>query len=348
MQEILRGTLRRWANPADTVMALLLTEAEVAELLSMGELVEAVERGFRCLGEGTARNTPRSRSTVPEATLHVMHASVPALGVAGVKSYASTPKGARFVAIMFSLADGEPLLIAEADRLGQMRTGAASGVATRYLSREESSTVALIGTGWQARSQAEAIACVRPISLFKVFGLSAERREAFAVEMSAKLKVRVEAAGSAEEAVEGSDVVVTATNSREPVLRGAWLRPGVHINAIGSNAASRRELDAEAVRRSDLIVADSVEQARIECGDLLASELANESIWDRVGEMGAIVAGRAPGRRRDAEITLFESQGIATEDVMALELLYRRAKSAGTGRQIPLSAGLAAARRDRQ
>lgn len=325
--------------PTGHAMTLLLTEAEVAELLSMDELVEAVEKGFRYLGEGTARNSPRSRSITPEGTLHVMHAAVPALGVLGVKSYASTTGGARFVAVMFSLADGEPLLIAEADRLGQMRTGAASGVATRHLSREDSSTIALIGAGWQARSQVEAIACVRRVAQVKVFSRSVERRETFAAEMSAGLGIGVEPSSSAEEAIEGADIVVTATNSREPVLRGAWLRPGVHINAIGSNAASRMELDAEAVRRSDVIAADSVEQAKIECGDLLSPELAGESIWDRVVEMGAIVAGTAPGRGRRDEITLFESQGVATEDVMALELLYRKAKAAGAGRQIPLSTG---------
>jgi ornithine cyclodeaminase/alanine dehydrogenase-like protein (mu-crystallin family) len=142
---------------------------------------------------------------------------------------------------------------------------------------------------------------------------------------------------TAEDAVADADIVVTATNARTPVLRGAWLRPGMHVNAIGSNAASRQEIDAEAVRRSGLIAADSLEQARIECGDLIAVAQDDPGIWDRVTELGAVVAGRSPGRTDDAEITLFESQGIAMEDVVTMELLYRRAIAAGAGQEIALS-----------
>jgi ornithine cyclodeaminase/alanine dehydrogenase-like protein (mu-crystallin family) len=318
-------------------MALLLRESDVAALLRMDDVLAAVETGFRSLGEDRAVNRPRSRAITPAGTLQVLHAAVPDLGVMGVKTYATTPRGARFLAVLYRMEDGEAVAIAEADTLGQIRTGAASGVATKFLARPDAGTLGIIGAGWQARSQVQAIARVRPVALVKVYSRSPQRREAFAEEMVAELGAEVVPAESAEDAVADADIVVTATNARRPVLQGAWLRPGTHINAIGSNAASRQEIDAETVRRSDLITVDSLEQARTECGDLIAAEAAGVPAWDRVTELGSVVAGKAPGRRHPEEITLFESQGIATEDVVTLDLLYRRAITAGAGMDIPLS-----------
>jgi ornithine cyclodeaminase/alanine dehydrogenase-like protein (mu-crystallin family) len=318
-------------------MALLLRESDVTLLLKMDDVLAAVEAGFRSLGEGRAVNRPRSRASTSSGTLHVMHAAVPDVGMMGVKAYATAPRGTRFLALLYRMEDGEVLAIIEADRLGQMRTGAASGVATRHLARPEAGAVGLIGAGWQARSQIEAIVRVRPVALVKVYSRRAQRAEAFAEEMTTELGAQVVAVSDAREAVEDTDIVVTATTSREPVLSGAWLRPGTHVNAIGSNAASRQEIDAEAVRRSDLIAVDDLEQARIECGDLVALALAGEPVWDRVVELGAIVAGREPGRQRPDQITLFESQGIAMEDVVTMDLLYRRAVAAGAGQEVTLS-----------
>lgn len=318
-------------------MALWLREAEVGALLSIDDVLAAVEQGFRFHGEGSATNHPRSRSIAQGGALNVMHAAVPPLGVMGLKSYATTRAGARFLAILYSLHDGEALLIAEADRLGQIRTGAASGVATKYLARADAGTVGIIGAGRQARSQLQAVARVRPVALVKVFSRSGERREAFAAEMIEELGAEVVAVGSAQDAVAGADIVITITTARDPVLRGEWLRPGVHINAAGANSASRRELDAEAVRRSQLIAVDALDQARIECGDLIAPAAAGEPVWQRVVELGAIVAGKAAGRTRYDQITLFESQGIALEDVVTMELLHRRARAAGAGQEITLT-----------
>lgn len=318
-------------------MALLIREADVATLLTMDEVLAAVEEGFRVLGEGQATNQSRRRSITPSGTLHVMHAAVPSMGVMGVKAYATTPRGSRFLGILYRLEDGEAVAIVEAGRLGQIRTGAASGVATKYLARPESGALGVIGTGWQALSQVQAIARVRPIALVKVYSRSQERREAFARDMVTDLAAEVVPVESAQEAAAGMDIVVTATSAREPVLSGAWLRPGMHVNAIGSNAASRQEIDAEAVRRSEMIVVDSLEQARIECGDLLVPDRAGEPVWDRVTELAPIVAGNAPGRTQPNQITLFESQGIAVEDVVTMELLYRRALAAGAGQEITLS-----------
>lgn len=326
-----------WDVPDRIPMALLIREADVGALLTMDEVIVAVEEGFRALGTGGAINNPRGRAVTPSGTLHVMHAAVPSVGMTGVKAYATTPRGSRFLAVLYRLEDGEALAIVEADRLGQIRTGAASGVATRFLARPEAGTLGVIGTGWQARSQVEAICRVRPIALIKAYSRSPERREAFAEEMTADLGAEVVAVESAAEAVAGADVVVTATSSREPVLSGGWLVPGMHLNAIGSNAASRREIDLEAVRRCDPIVVDALDQARIECGDLIGAAAEGEPVWDRAVELGAVVAGLAPGRQRPDQISLFESQGIAIEDVVTMELLYRRALAAGAGEEIPLT-----------
>ncbi|MGH2376097.1 MAG: ornithine cyclodeaminase family protein [bacterium] len=317
-------------------MALWLREADVSALLSMDDVIAAVEDGFRLLGEGAAVNQPRSRTVTPSAVLNVMHAAAPTLGVMGLKSYAVSPRGARFVAVLYRLEDGEAVVIAEADRLGQMRTGAASAVATKYMARAASGALGIIGAGWQARSQVQAIARVRPVALVKVFSRSEERREAFAGEMVAELGAEVVAVASAEEAVDGCDIVVTATSAREPVLRGDWLRPGMHVNAVGSNAATRAELDVSAVRRSDRIAVDSLEQARVECGDLIAAEQKGEPVWDRVVEFGAIAAAKSPGRQSAEEITLFESQGIALEDVVTMNVLYQKAAAAGIGQRLSL------------
>jgi alanine dehydrogenase len=318
-------------------MALWLREDDVARLLRMDDVIAAVENGFRALGEGRAVNTPRTRTVTAAGTLHAMHAAIPDLGVMGLKSYGVTPQGARFLAVLHRLEDGEIVLMAEADRLGQIRTGAASGVATRHLAVPEAGSLGVIGAGWQARTQVEAICRVRPIALVKVYSRTPQRREAFAEEMVAALGTEVIAVDRPEDALDGAAVVAVATNARTPVLAGRWLAPGMHVNAVGSNAASRQEIDADAVRRADRIVTDALDQARVECGDLLAAAREDAGVWDRVTELGAVVAGRAPGRARRDEITLFESQGIALEDVVTLELLYRTARAAGAGEEIALS-----------
>jgi ornithine cyclodeaminase/alanine dehydrogenase-like protein (mu-crystallin family) len=226
------------------------------------------------------------------------------------------------------------LAMMEADTLGRLRTGAASAVATRCLARPHAGAVGIIGTGAQARTQIEAIARVRPVALVKAYSRTESRREAFAEEMVQRLGAEVVAVDSAEEAVRDVDIIVTITSAREPVLRGAWLPPGVHINAAGSNAANRRELDSEAVARAGRIVVDSREQAMIEAGDLLAPIGEGRLSWEQVTELGEVVAGTVPGRRANDEITLFKSLGIALEDVATMHLVYTRAMAEGIGEKI--------------
>lgn len=315
-------------------MVLFLREADVAALVTIDEVIDVVERGFREYAAGRAVNRPRQRVRVDGATLHVMAAGIPGWGALGLKSYAVTRQGRRFVSLLYSAETGDLLAMMEADTLGRLRTGAASAVATRYLARADAGTVGIIGTGGQARTQLEAIARVRPVALVQAYSRTPQRREAFAAEMVRVLGAEVVAVDSAEEAVAGADIVVTMTTAREPVLLGRWLRPGMHVNAAGANAADRRELDADAVARADRIVVDSREQALLEAGDLLVPVQEGRLSWQQVTELGAVVAGLVPGRQGDHEVTLFKSLGIALEDVALMHLVYLRAREAGRGEEI--------------
>lgn len=315
-------------------MALYLSEDDIARLLRIDDVIAVVEEGFRLLGRGGAVNRPRQRVPGPGSTLHVMAAGVSGLGVMGFKAYSGGRGRTRFLGHLYSAESGELLAVMEADRLGQLRTGAASAVATKVLARPDAGSVGIIGTGWQARSQLLAVRCVRPVALVTCYSRTPERRERFAEEMVQELGAEVVAADSAEEAVEGRDIVITATSAREPVLAGSWLRPGMHVNAIGSNAASRRELDAEAVARAAVRVVDDLEQARLECGDLIGAVEARRISWDDVTELGGVVAGGVRGRTAADDITLFESQGIAVEDVVTMKLAYDRARAHNVGASI--------------
>jgi ornithine cyclodeaminase/alanine dehydrogenase-like protein (mu-crystallin family) len=316
-------------------MALYLREDDVVRLLRIDDVIAAVDGAFRDHGGGRAANRPRQRTITEGAALHVMSGGVPSAGVMGLKAYSSARTGTRFLSLLYSTQTGELLAVMEANTLGQMRTGAASAVATRALARPEAGSVGVIGTGWQARSQLRAVSRVRPIALAKCYSRAKPRAEAFADEMVQELGMEVAAVDSAREAVEDVDVIITITSAREPVLLGSWLRPGVHVNAAGSNAAGRRELDAEAVARSTVIAVDDLDQARLECGDLIQADAAGVPVWDRAVELGAILAGRATGRSTPDDITLFESQGIAIEDVVTMKLVYERARAAGVGHPFP-------------
>jgi ornithine cyclodeaminase/alanine dehydrogenase-like protein (mu-crystallin family) len=251
----------------------------------------------------------------------------------GYKAYGG---GARMKVFLYSTESGQLIGILDANRLGQMRTGAASGVATKYLARADASVVGLIGAGFQARSQLEAIVAQRSITDVRVYSRTAERREAFARDMAAA-PLSVTPVAAIEEAVRGADIVVTATSTREPVLAGALLEPGQHVNAIGANSLTRRELDEAAVARANVITVDSREQAAMECGDIVFAIDRGRAQWEQVHELAAVVAGYHPGRRSAAEITLFESQGLALEDVATAALVLAEARQRGLGVELPFT-----------
>ena len=318
-------------------MALLLSEADVKQILTMPIALAAVEDSFRRLADGSALLHSRQRLRLPgKSYLHYMAAADATSGYMGMKIYTSSPAGLRFLVPLFHVGSGELLALIEADYLGQIRTGAASGVATRLLARADAAKIGIIGTGLQSRTQLEALSLVRTITGVHAFSRNPEHRERFAREMTAQLGVPVVAVTSAREAVSGADIVVTSTTSTNPVLDGSWLAPGMHVNAIGANFPQKHELDGEAIRRCDVIVADSREQSKIEAGDLIQMYGDDKRRWASVTELAEIVAGKTPGRSNPEQITLFKSNGIATEDVVVAGRIYELARERGLGRQVPL------------
>jgi len=305
---------------------LFLTEAEVRRFLPMRECIGLMRSAFARLATGEALNQPRRRLILPAGS--ALHYMAGAEGrYFGAKVYATNPRyPAHFWFLLFGAEDAAPLAVMEANALGQIRTGAASGLATSLLARGDAHTLGIIGSGFQARTQLEAMLAVASLERVRVWSRSEEKREAFARECSREFDAPVEAVGSAEEAVRGADILVTATNAAAPVLEAGWVAPATHINAMGSNQARRRELPAELVRRAGLIVVDSLEQSRMESGDLLLA--FEEQDWKRVVELQGVVAGHAH-REDPGQITIFKSNGLAVEDVAAAGLVYERALAAG-------------------
>jgi ornithine cyclodeaminase/alanine dehydrogenase-like protein (mu-crystallin family) len=318
-------------------MALFLTENQVAQLLTMPEALAALEDAFRRQAHGDVINQPRRRLHLPEGTYHTMIAADLGLQTFGIKAYASFRPQTRFLFLLYDARSGDLLAMMEADRLGQIRTGAASGVATQYLARQgDALRVGIYGTGWQAQTQLEAVCAARAVQNVVAYSRDASRRAAFCATMTERLGVPVTPAEQPEAAAQGQEIVITATSARDPVLRGEWLSPGAHLNVVGSNMLMKREVDDETIRRSDVLVVDSIEQSKSEAGDLLPPFERRLFRWEQVVELADIVGGRHPGRTDGRQITLFKSNGVALEDVAVATLVFRKALAAGIGVQIPL------------
>jgi alanine dehydrogenase len=317
-------------------MATILRESDIEKLVTMQMALDAVEQAFRLKGEGSAESAPRRRCRLEKGFLHVMSASLPTLGVAGLKSYTTSQGKAQFLVHLYSATDGKLLAVMEANKLGQVRTGAASAVAAKCMARGNSSRLGIIGSGWQARAQLEGICAVLPIETIAAFGPTASKLEAFCKEMTARLGVPVQPAATAEEASREKDVVVTATTAKEPVLKGEWLSEGTHVTAIGANFLTRRELDVEVVRRCACVIVDSAEQSMLESGDLASAVEAGAFFWEDARELSTVVTGEYPGREDDRELTLFKSHGIALEDVALAARIYAAATKARIGEKVDL------------
>lgn len=313
---------------------LYLTESEVRSLLTMDLALEAVEAAFRKVSLDEATVVPRSRCQTDQVMLHVLPGAAKTLGALGLKCYTSGKFGAKFQVLLFDPKAGGLIAILEADHLGAVRTGAASGVATKKLARKDAATVGVLGAGKQARTQLEGVCKVRNIRTASVYSRDEATRTAFAKEMSGVCGVPVVAVGTAEEAVRGHDVVCTATTSREPVLRGEWLAAGAHVNLVGSNFLAKAEADADVFRRASLVTADDKAQARIEAGDFVAALQDKVFGWADVVELGHIVAGRVPGRQSPDDVTVFKSLGLGLEDVATAARVYQKAVEQKVGREI--------------
>ena len=321
---------------------LYLSNEDINALLPMRECIQVLEDVFRQEAEGLVEN--RARQTVQLESgggtggFHrLMMGAAFGSGAFGFKSYTpSRPGGMRYYVLLHDLKTGALSAFVEAKRLGELRTGGVAGLATKYMSRPDASCVGIIGTGREARAQIDAMCCVRPIKQVKAYSRNTERREAFAREMSVKHKIEVVPVESGAECVRDVDIVITITSASSPVLEGAWLQSGMHVNAIGATSLIRRELDEEAVRRSQRIVVESLEQARDECGELIYAAERGILRWHRVLELSQVVSGAAPGRASADEITLFDSLGVASEDVAIAAYVLEKARSQGRGREIDI------------
>jgi len=309
-------------------VALYLTESEVTELLSPAEAVQAIEACFQRMARGSVENAPRRRLRLDHGFLADMAAADVELGYSGVKSYAAFPTGARFMVLLFRADRPELAAVLEADQLGALRTGAASAVAAKYLAKPDTKTLGVIGCGHQARTQ---VACMRAavpgLERVVAYCRTPESLASFCADTGA------EAAESAAEAA-AQDVVVTVTTSRDPVLRGDWLQPGTLVCAVGANTRRARELDDVVVDRAAFVCCDSLEQARIESGDLVEPVEHGVLDWLEVHELSEVVGGELAGRQSAEDIVLFKSNGLAAWDVAAAAATLYRALLAGRGREV--------------
>jgi len=316
-------------------MTLHISESDVRQLLSMNAAIAAVEDVSQKQAEGAVQVQPRRRFELPNhGFFHYMAALDTADGYVATKQYTYVKGKLCFLVTLYSVASGELVALIEADYMGQLRTGAASGVATKYLAKKLAKSAAIIGTGGQARTQLEAIHNVRMLDAVYVYGRDEQRRKKFCEDMTEKLGVTCYAMASAAEAVKSAEIVCTATTSPHPVVSGADLPTGVHINAIGANHAHKQELDEAAVTRANVIFVDSIEQSKQEAGDLIVPFTKQPQRWDEVHELAELVAGKIPGRVKDSQITLFKSNGIAAWDLAVAIKVYKAAKEKGLGREL--------------
>ena len=315
-------------------MALILREADVQELIEMDDVIAAVTAAMKELGEGIAQNEPRRRAFAPGGLLNVMFASYPGGRCTGLKAYTVADGHVRFLVVLFAL-DGSLEALIEADFMGSYRTGAASAVAVRALARPGPVTVAMVGAGWQAATQALAVSRVVEIKELRVFSRDHDRRAEFARVQEGQLGVTTVATSSAELAVRGADVVITMTTSPTPVIEAAWVEPHALVVAAGSNWRHKAEIPPDLVARAQTVVVDQLAAAQLESGDLIAAHEAGRFEWSSAVELGAVVTGRW-ARPEVAGITLFESHGLALWDLAAGSLVLAAAKERGFGEEVRL------------
>lgn len=315
-----------------------ISEAVVNELIRVQDVIPVIEQAMRDQARGLARNIPRQRLKIGEASLNMLAAAWEGGGVYGQKMYSVGPGGAQFWVLLYR-SDGRPYAIVEAQRLGQVRTGAATGVATRALANPDAHHVGLVGSGYQMRTQLQAVCAVRPIDEVRAWSPTAERLNAFCAEMTDVLGVPVRPARSAAEAVKDVDIVVTLTTAKEPVIAADHIAPGTHLNVAGANHPERREVHSSVVERASLVVTDDVEQAHVESGDLLAAVRDGALRWEDVGRLADVVADPASVRTSATDITLFKSHGIGLWDVAAAQWVAEKAIATNRATMVELATG---------
>jgi alanine dehydrogenase len=322
-----------------SIVTLLLSDSDVRAICDVGALAAYIEDALRKEAKGSRAQLPeRMNLGHGSVFLRVMPAVLPESGLMGLKFFHGSMKdGVRYVVAVCSLETGEVLGLIDAAFLTAARTGATSGAATRWLSREDSSSVGVIGSGLEAETNLRAVCSVRPVTRVSVYSRSPQRREAFAARMSQSLGIEVRATADPLSAVQSTDIVVVATNTGPaPVVayQGAWLEPGQHVVSIGSTTPWLREIDTDTILGADAVVFDaSLEQMGGESGDIIAV-LAAHPDWRAGVSLDRILAGEQPGRQRPEDITVFKSVGTAAQDLIAAAYLLREARLRRVGTEV--------------
>lgn len=314
-------------------MPVYLKEADIVQLLDMPSAIDAVEDVMRQCAAGESENIPRKRARTSSGLFHLMGGASAALGSHALKAYTSTGSGTRFIILLFG-SDGSLDAVLEADQLGRIRTGAASGLATRLFAPQDASTMLLVGSGKQARTQVQAVSCVRPVSTVLVWSPTPQHREAMAVDLRDSLGVTAKAVDDLPAACASADIISTITTAKSPVLDTAWLSGNTHINACGSNSVHRQELPGSLFTRASLVVVDDLNQARTECGDLMKAVFEDYINWEDIYEMKEAFTTGMP--ERPDGISIFESQGLGLWDLACARVVVSRARQAGVGVQLPI------------
>lgn len=325
-------------------MAVYLTNDDVRTLLPMSTCIEVMEEVFNDAGSGEAECLPKQAINFPGGFHKMMMGVDYRMGVFGFKSYSragtsNQPRRGGGVAkpwyvLLNNLSDGSMRAFVDAVDLSQIRTGAVGGLAVKYMARANAEVLGIIGTGWEAQAQVEAIAQVRKLQLVKAYSRSSDNREKFAKEMQEKFGVNVVPVDSVRECVEDADIVATATKSSVPLFEATWLKAGAHVNAVGSTVIVDREVDESTIARCDLVCVEDIQQARTDCGELLAAVECGVLKWAKVVELSQLVTGKIPGRTSDNDITMFNSLGIAIEDIASAFYVVRRAEELGVGKEL--------------
>jgi ornithine cyclodeaminase/alanine dehydrogenase-like protein (mu-crystallin family) len=304
-------------------------------VIDMETSIAVIEKAFQALAEGTVDNVPRRRARSPGIMLHLMSAAAEYLGKVGWKAYTTTREGSRFHVGLYDAETGEMEALIEANYLGQLRTGAASGVATEFMARPDSRIVGLLGSGLQARTQLKAVCTVRQIDRVEVYSRNAERCVRFAEEMTEYCLAKVVPVHSPDAAAAEKDIVICATSSKTPVFDGRVLEPGTHLNVVGSNHLGKAEIDVGTVQQAYHIVCDSVEACKLEAGDFADALDQGVTDWRSMHDLANVVAGRRTGRATPEDVPLFKSVGLAIEDVALATKILERARAEGLGTELP-------------
>ncbi|KAA0970399.1 ornithine cyclodeaminase family protein [Aureimonas fodinaquatilis] len=310
-----------------SVPPLFIAENQVRSLLNMADALAALEDFFALpCGEKPQdkANLPRQRALLPDGFFNVMAAKAPARDVFGLKAYYRSGGNGGYHVLLYSVERGDLLAVIEANYMSQLRTGAASGLAAKYMARQDATEMALIGTGKQAFWQVAAVAGVRQLNSVRIFGRTSARAVELAERVQAELGVAAMAVSTAREAVESADIVATITTSATPVCQSGWVQAGTHINAAGANTSARQELETGLVQRAATLATDDVEQARMEAAEFLAVDRQGAMNWASVLTLDELCAGK-PGRQSQQDISIFKSLGVAMEDVALASVLYQRA-----------------------